>query len=226
MLIRKPSHAKQKGTLSPPLDQGGPHLFRRVIRLKSYNLPTSMAKTTFTPFKSLSVREFLSHYAAPLSWTGAGLFVAANILLSYFPLTVTQALWDILVGLLVPTALLVFTPIKPAPLKSESLPKIHLGFWLAAAAAAVFLRLFKMDSLSTWPTVDEGVLGYFAVKLSHQWNWRLLENTSQLPALYSWGQGLLFKCFSPSLFTLWLYPALFALACLPAAAWAARKIFT
>jgi hypothetical protein len=226
MLIRKPSHAKQKGTLPRPPDQGGLHLFQRGIRLKSYNLPTSMAKTTSTPFKSLSAGEFLSRNAAPLSWTSAGLFIAANILLSYFPLTLTQALWVILVGLLLPAVLLLFIPIKNISLKAECLPKIPLGAWMAATALAVFLRLFKLDSLSSWPTVDEGVYAYFSTALARHWDWRLLISTSQVPAVYCWGHALLFKLFSPSLFTLWLYPAIWSLACLPLALWAGRKAFS
>jgi hypothetical protein len=186
-----------------------------------------MAKTIHTPWGSLSAAEFFSRNLTPIAWTCAGFFTLANVLLSYFPLTITQALWTILAGFLLPLVSLLFIPAKNIALdsKKDVFAKIPLGLWATVAVLALFLRLLRLDSLSSWPTVDEGVFGYFATQLSLKWNWRLLENTSQLPALYSWGQGLLFKCWGPSLFSLWLYPALWSLACLPAAVWSARKIF-
>jgi hypothetical protein len=185
-----------------------------------------MAKTTPPPFKSLSAPEFLFRSVAPLGWACAGLFVGANILLSYFPLTVTQALWVILIGLLLPAVLLLFTPMKNISLKAECLPKIPFGVWTAVMALAVLLRLFKLDSLSSWPTVDEGVYAYFSIALAQHWDWRLLISTSQVPAVYCWGHALLYKLFPPSLLTLWLYPALWSLTCLPLALWVNRKAFS
>ncbi len=183
-----------------------------------------MAKT----IHNLSAGEFLSGHFAPTAWACAGLLTVANVLLSYFPLTIPQALWVILIGLFLPLAALLFIPAKNIrpDLKKEPFPKIPFGLWAAVAALALFLRLYRLDSLSSWPTVDEGVYSYFSTELARHWDWRLLISTSQVPAIYCWGQALLFKFFSPSLLTLWLYPALWSLACLPIALVLSRKAFT
>ena len=186
-----------------------------------------MAKNTRS-LASYSIQEFFSRRAALCFWAAACLMAAANLLLSYFPLTVEQALWVILVGFSGPIALFFIIPIPPNPApdrpKTETWPSIPAWIWTSVLGLAVFLRCFRLDSLSTWPTVDEGVFGYFACHLSRHWDWRLLENTSQLPALYSWGQGLLFRCLPPSLFSLWLYPAFWSLACLGAGIWAFNRL--
>ena len=187
-------------------------------------------KSPIRKFLSLPLGDLVRPKAAVLGWIIFCLMAAASALLSFFPLSTAAALWTFFLGLLIPAGLFLLLP-EPKEKNTvffnrESLPSVPAWIWILVVALAVFLRLDRLTSLSSWPTVDEGVLGHFALGLSRQWNWELLENNSQLPTLYSWGQALLFKVGGPGLFTLWLYPALWSLACLPAAWILARKIFS
>jgi tetratricopeptide (TPR) repeat protein len=96
-------------------------------------------------------------------------------------------------------------------LLTEALPKIHAGWVALVLAAAAFLRFYKLTSLFSWPIVDEGVFGYFALRQTQHWDWTLLHSPSQEPALYSWLLAGTFKLLGTSLFALWLFPALCSL---------------
>lgn len=200
---------KQKGTPVPPLDR--------------YNSAISMKRK-----HPLTVHAFTSRHPAPIFWTATTLFAAANALLSYVSLSVSQTLWVVFLGFLLPLFPITLTPYPFAsqnPLKIQTFPAISRWAWAGTVILAVFLRFYHLNSLSAWPTVDEGVHAYFSADLSRHWNGRLLVNASQFPAAYCWGQSLLFKWLSPSLFSLWLYPALWSTACLGIVGIAARRFF-
>ncbi|MGH7740040.1 MAG: hypothetical protein ACREL1_07825, partial [bacterium] len=177
----------------------------------------------------LTTRTVTTLRPAPVFWTATALFIAANALLSYVSLSIPQTLWVIFVGFLLPLFFLILTPYPSTaenPLKAEKLPVIPRWIWAGTILLAVLLRFYHLDSLSAWPTVDEGVHAYFSADLSRHWNGRLLVSASQFPASYCWGQSLLFKWLSPSLFSLWLYPALWSTACLGIVGTAARRFFS
>jgi 4-amino-4-deoxy-L-arabinose transferase-like glycosyltransferase len=162
-------------------------------------------------------------------WIYFGIFLASNFLLSYFAFPLEARLWIGLLGLLLPFGFLLRQ--KPqaeslTALNKEFLPPLPLWAWTLLGAAAVFIRFYKLTSLSVWPLYDEGMYGYYASGLTRQWNWQMFYGSSQAPPLYIWMEAGLFKLFGVSLSTLWLLPALVSSLLFPAAYWAARGFFS
>jgi hypothetical protein len=93
------------------------------------------------------------------------------------------------------------------------------------ALGAILARLWQLTSLSGWPLADEGINAFFSMELLKSWNWKPLIGVSQHPAAFNWGEALVFKCLGPSLFSLWLYPALLSILTLGLIYWAARQFF-
>jgi hypothetical protein len=56
--------------------------------------------------------------------------------------------------------------------------------------------------------IDEGTNAFFAIRIFQQWHWNLFFDYNHLPPLYFWFLAFFFKIFSPSLFSLWFFPAL------------------
>jgi len=94
--------------------------------------------------------------------------------------------------------------------------------------AAAFFRFIHLTTLSQWPLTDEAKSGYFAMQLASQGlgSARLLYDFSQLPPLYIWLEGLFFKLFGVSLFSLWCFPALLSLLAVGAFYQGARAHFS
>lgn len=164
-------------------------------------------------------------------WIYFFIFLAANFLLSYFHLSLETRLWVGLFGLAVPflAAWLSFAPpsSREKPLYTqEFLPPRPAWAWGLLAAAVLFLRFYKLTTLSVWPLYDEGMYGYYAAELSKQWNWQFLYGSSQAPPLYLWLLAGTFKILGVSLFSLWFLPALLSALLFPAGYWAARGLFS
>jgi hypothetical protein len=172
---------------------------------------------------STSVQDLLSKNQTGVSWGCFLALVLANALLSYFPLTLVGKIWTILLGLITPLFISFRVKKENNFLKKEAFPLPPPWAWVLLAMAALFLRLYRLTTLSTWPIMDEGMFGYFAVRLCERWNWELLHWVSQEPILYTWGLSSFFKLGGPSLFTLWLFPAVCSILCLPLAWTAFRK---
>src|SRR5579859_6942676 len=105
-----------------------------------------MVKNTLSSWSRLPVNEWLSRHSSLAAWGCAFSFFAANVLLSYFPLSSLQALWTIFLGLLLPLCLLALTP-RPSPApknpwRAEAFP--FIPSWLVGAlwVLAVLLRLY------------------------------------------------------------------------------------
>ena len=155
----------------------------------------------------------------------------SNAWLSYssspFPIkaTVLLATW------ILPLCLMIFLSLRMKLstsefLVSESLPAVS-SLWLwVFLAPAVAMRLWKLTTLFAWPVKDEGIFGYFAVRLTEKWNGSLIQGLNQLPTLFTWFQALEFKLLGVSLGTLWLFPALWSLLLLPLTWWACRQFFS
>jgi tetratricopeptide (TPR) repeat protein len=153
--------------------------------------------------------------------------VVANACLSYGDLTFAERFWFYLIDGLVLFILFMTTPKEKSDfLQLETLPAIPAWVWILTCLLAGWSRLTQLTSLSLWPNQDEGIFGYFALKLCEKWDWSLLQGLNQLPALYSWIHAGLFKLLGPSLFSLWLYPALWSILTLPAAWFASRSFFS
>ncbi|HUO57021.1 MAG TPA: hypothetical protein VMV05_02490 [bacterium] len=150
--------------------------------------------------------------------------VLANGLLSYTNPAPGPAVFVTTVGVLFPLWVVhQFLKVKKFNGGPEPLHPFPLWIWIPLLAVALVLRFDKLTALSTWPDMDEGMFGYFALRLSERWNWELLHWVSQEPILYTWGLALTFKLLGPSLYSLWLFPALCSLLCLPLAWWALPK---
>jgi len=133
-------------------------------------------------------------------------------------------LWVVLIGLVLPFSWLVLISKKQRGKNPGSVPiRIPAGIWILLGLTALFLRLFRLTQLSSWPIVDEGIFAYFATLLEEKWNWQLVHCFAQEPILYTWGQFLVFKLFGNSLASLWLFPAICSILCVPAAWLAGRR---
>lgn len=150
----------------------------------------------------------------------------ANTLLSYFFLPLTVKLWIAFAGLALP-GLVFFFAAKPAefqdkaPYEKELFPT--LPSWVLALVAFLSMapRFFHLTSLSQWPFTDEGYFSYYSLELLKHWDWKFFFALGQHPPAFNWGFALFFKAFTPSLQTLWLFPALLSAS----AVWAALPGF-
>jgi 4-amino-4-deoxy-L-arabinose transferase-like glycosyltransferase len=138
-------------------------------------------------------------------------FGVTNALVAYTALGVTAKVWAILIGILLPLVVAWHTlPDAPNPSSSDQWDQprfVKTWIWVAMLSALI-LRLFKLTSLFSWPRVDDGHTGFIAIQLANHWSWDVFNLSSQAPGLYYWAMGLWFKIFTPSLTTLWLFPAL------------------
>jgi 4-amino-4-deoxy-L-arabinose transferase-like glycosyltransferase len=172
------------------------------------------------------VNEILRRFAPQLVLPCLILWISANLLFSYSSLSLVLKIWAALLSLAA-WFFLLFLPYSSLekPPEEKHFP-IPLWAWALLGATALFLRFFRLTTLSAWPVMDEGIGGYFSILLLEKWDWNFSQGTSQTPRFFAWGQTLLFKIFSPSLFTLWLYPALWSLLSVPASYFATRKFFS
>jgi hypothetical protein len=163
-------------------------------------------------------------------WLYFSIFLAANTLLSYGDLSLSAKLATGLLGLILPFILAALqSPSKPlaentAP--KEFLPSIPIWLWALLGAAAIFVRFYKLTTLSLWLNYDDGLWGFFALNFIHHWDWSPFYQDNSYPSLYAWGLAFLFKCFGPSIFMVWFYPALISLLAVPAGYLAARRYFS
>jgi hypothetical protein len=140
------------------------------------------------------------------------LFTLVNALLSYFPLAPAVRAGAFI---LVLSAMMVLLLLDDGPISKEvkplwgleSLPPISPWIWLCVIGLGLFLRFYKLESLSAWPNLDEGRVSLFALEQAAHWDGKLLFGYNQLPPLFYWLYALFFRVFSPSLFSLWLFPA-------------------
>jgi 4-amino-4-deoxy-L-arabinose transferase-like glycosyltransferase len=158
-------------------------------------------------------------------------FLIVNVILSYFSLPLETTLWVGFLGLALPLGL-AFWEIqtdsffsKPMS-QSEFLPPIPIWAWIILCLLAVWIRFYKLTTLSVWPLYDEGMYGFYASHLSENWDWKFFFGPSQAPPFYLWGLGMFFRFFGVSLYTLWLFPAIISLLIVPAGYWAARQFFS
>ena len=129
-------------------------------------------------------------------------------MLSYGPFTGSIQVLLFILGLLLPLGLWAVktktTENGKTPFhQREFLPAISAWAWMALAAAALFLRFWKIDSLFLWPTGDEGLIGAAALKLSQKWDWRFFYTVGQNPPAFVWLCAGFFKWIPSSFFDLW-----------------------
>ncbi len=175
-----------------------------------------------------------SAFKSPIAfsaWIYFFIFLTANTLLSYFPLTFQASLWISLLGLALPFGIALWTG-KPSPTSESPLhqfefwAKIPLWIWIVLGAAALFFRFDQLTTLSAWPIYDEGMVGFCALQIAQKGVHHLFYMFSQIPVFYLWLLGSVFKLFGPSLFSLWFLPALISALWVPLAYLTARHYFS
>ncbi len=101
--------------------------------------------------------------------------------------------------------------VRPLP---EATFSVSPWLWVFLLGGAFLLRVYRLDSLSSWPVVDEGRYGYFATRLAQGWDWKLMHSPLYISSVYCWILYASFRIFHNSLWSLWLPPALLGWGCL------------
>src|ERR1700722_11459763 len=153
-------------------------------------------------------------------WVWFSVFLAANLLISYFPLSLTAKIWIGLGGIFLPFLLAFWLHFEkkiknqgsyPASDSSgffESKDGIYPPLLFFFLFGLGFTRFYGLTSLPFWRIGDEGIDGILAIHQSQTWSWRLLWGQDFHEPLHVWSLGLFFKLFTPSFFSLRIFTAL------------------
>jgi len=166
-----------------------------------------------------------------ISWLLLPLFTVSNILLAYFPLSITVKLWIGFFGIAVPFGMALrfhpsrFTVDKPA-YESDLFGPPSRWAILGAIAGLVFLRFLFVDKLYVWPNPDEGMSGILSWDLSRAFRWQFFWSFGEVPPLHFWIQAFCVRVFGLSLKTIWVVPAVLSCITVPLAYFAARSYFS
>jgi hypothetical protein len=103
-----------------------------------------------------------------------------------------------------------------------------IPLWLSGflLLLALLIRLYKLTTLSLWPEVDEGSLGFYAAQMAQQWHWHFFFGFNYCSPAPVWLLALFFKVLAPSLFSLWLFPVLVSMVTLLLGYAACRQFFS
>jgi hypothetical protein len=140
------------------------------------------------------------------------LFAFSNALLAYVPIPIQTKLWIGLGGIGLPFFWVWRNGPKGDGQRGKP-PYLREGFltpawsWVVLTVLALGLRLGQTCVPGYWPVWDDGRFAYYSMELADHWSWRFFFSPTQHPPFFNWTLALFFKCFKPSLFTLWLYPA-------------------
>ncbi len=135
-------------------------------------------------------------------------------LLSYFDLNPAWK-WAVgLIGLAFPTVLALRAALPVAsrqePFPREDRPDLPAWPFLLLLALAAFVRFKDLTTFLAWPGMDDGAGAFYAMELKDEGRWRFFYPFSQVPPAFYWLLALFFRFLQPSLFSLWLFPALLA----------------
>lgn len=157
------------------------------------------------------------------------LFTALSLaLLSYTALGPAWKWGIALLGLVLPTLWAWAAPRNPHSLDAQEKEAPWIPprwFPVLLILLAFFLRFHSLTTLSTWPLPDEGVCASYSIDLLRDWHWRFFFHYTQIPGPFFWLLALFFRLFEPSLFSLWLFPALFCAVTVGLCYLALRSIF-
>lgn len=171
---------------------------------------------------------FLSYLKNP--WVYFLVFVAGNTLLSYFDLPVPVQVCVGIVALVLPSVLLLAIAGRSgtdrSPWEQEFLPAIPKAVWLGLAFLAIAIRCYHLGTLMAWPHYDEGIYGYYGLKVQRIGVDRFFYADSHVPPLYFILLTRLFDWMGPSFRALWSLPALLSLAAVPLSYLGARMFLS
>ncbi len=164
-------------------------------------------------------------------WGYFFIFLGSNVLLSYFDLSFGACLCVGIFGLILPfvVGLLTYHPPEnpDVPLyRFEFFKKIPIWVWAVVTLLAVFFRFYKLTTLSVWPTYDEGVYGFTALRIGENGIRHLFFNFTDIPFFYAWFLSKVFRLFGPSLTNIWVWPSVISFLWIPLAYLAARTYFS
>ncbi len=155
-------------------------------------------------------------------WIAFGFLILTFSLLSFCSF---QTYWVLLIsclGLIVPLIFTFKNPLLAFP--EKSLFSVPSWLWIPIFLGAFFLRFYKLTTLSTWPTLDEASQGLAAINLMETGRFHFFYAVARNPPFYLWGLAGFFKIFSPSIFSLWAFPALISCATVLAAFWVGHEM--
>lgn len=154
-------------------------------------------------------------------WVAFGFWFSILFFLSYFSFSWVLGSIVLLLGLMV-SVFLLSKASSSAVL--ESLGDVPWFAWLVLAILAFGLRFYRLTTLSTWPITDEGYHGFLALDLFRTGKFHFFYTVARFPPFYIWALAGFFKLVTPSLFSLWLFPALLSCLTVVVAYMAARRI--
>ena len=172
-------------------------------------------------------------------WYFFFIFLISNALLSYFPLSFYAKIYVGIIGVVLPFIFALWViledrlkkPLSPSSFTLKTIEnspneKLPLGLWLFLGFLVFFTRFYKLTSIPSWPTNDEGIFATMALGLLKKWNWSILWGAERYEPLLIWGLGSFFKVFKPSFFALRLFPALISITTVFLSYWAAKQYFS
>ena len=159
------------------------------------------------------------------------IFLISNILLSYFDLSLLVKLQIGLFGLILPMIFALICRLSDPTetslfWKRDFLPSPPTWLWVFVILLGIFLRFYRLVSLSAWPMLDEGTFALGSMDLSQNNAWHFYYTIRQHPPLYNWVFGIFLKIIPLSLLSLWFFPALLSALTLIMAYWAGRSLFS
>lgn len=145
-----------------------------------------------------------------------GMFIylaLVNGILGYGVLSLEAKLWVSIFLFLTPV-FIIFYSTKSAPRLEtfawdrDVIKPPSLWMLIVVISAGILLHLVGITKFLNWPLLDESDNAYFALQLHEKWNWYPFFFYSQLPPFFIWLLTLVFKITQPSLFGIWVLPAL------------------
>ncbi len=162
----------------------------------------------------------LNHTLRP--WFGLILWFLILSVFSYLPPSSPWIISLLVIGLILPLVMLWKNP-SFALEKTEAPFSVSPWLWLTMGLTACFLRFYRLTTLLTWPLSDEGFHAALALDLFKTGKFHFFYTVAQFPPFFIWFLAAFFKFFSPSLFTLWFFPALLSCATVVFAFLASRR---
>lgn len=162
-------------------------------------------------------------------WPYFLVFLGAHSILSFGPHNWILKTWIFLLGIFFPFlvgAYNLWTNPQRSPkgpfteIDSINLPNY---FWGLGLGLLLFARFYRLSSIPFWPLSDEGSEAFLSLHQSLDWSWQLLWGVLKCEPLMYWSQGSFFHLFTPSLYSMRLFPTLVSIGTTGLSYWAARQ---